>query len=91
MPNKDRPLVDRYPPNPGGEGWLVNEQQQLLTQFRPARSTVHAQWVEVRTFSWIRPRPPVPQTQRRMLRYNAILAWEAMLQTGWRRCLPPVR
>ena len=34
MPNKDRPLVDRHPPVPGGEGWLVNAQQQLMVQFK---------------------------------------------------------
>ena len=40
---------------------------------------------------WIPPNPPVPQTRRRMLRHNAIEAWNTMLKTGWRRCPPPVR
>ncbi|WP_114989536.1 DUF1651 domain-containing protein [Synechococcus sp. N19] len=28
---------------------------------------------------------------QRMLRHNAIEAWQTMRKTGWRRCLPPVR
>ena len=37
MPSKDRPLVDRHTPKPGGEGWLVNAQEQLVVQvqFKP--------------------------------------------------------
>ena len=54
-------------------------------------ATVHAQWVEVRTFSWVPPRPPAPQTERRMLRLNAIEAWQTMQKTGWRCCPTPVR
>ncbi len=76
---------------PGGEGWLVSAEQQKVVQFKPDASTVHAQWVAVRTYSWIPPSPPVPQTRRRMLRHNAIEAWNTMLKTGWRRCSPPVR
>ena len=79
------------PEQPGGEGWLVSAEQQKVVQFKPDASTVHAQWVAVRTYSWIPPNPPVPQTRRRMLRHNAIEAWNAMLKTGWRRCPPPVR
>ena len=84
----------RYKDNPakaGGEGWLVNAQQQKVVQFKPDASTVHAEWVAVRTYSWTPPSPPVPQTRRRMLRHNAIEAWNTMLKTGWRRCPPPVR
>ena len=76
---------------PGGEGWLVSAEQQKVVQFKPDTSTVHAQWVAVRTYSWIPPSPPVPQTRRRMLRHNAIEAWNTMLKTSWRRCPPPVR
>jgi len=43
---------------PGGEGWLYSAQQQRLCHFKPAMATVHAQWVEVRTFSWVPPRTP---------------------------------
>ena len=45
MPNKDRPLVDRHPPKPGGEGWLVNAQEQLVVQFKPDNPSPHAKWV----------------------------------------------
>ena len=79
------------PEQPGGEGWLVSAEQQKVVQFKPDASTVHAQWVAVRTYSWIPPSPPVPQTRRRMLRHNAIEAWNTMLKTGCRRCPPPVR
>ena len=86
MPNKDRPLVDRHPPKPGGEGWLVNAQEQLVVQFKPdSLSGCH------RTYSWVPPHPPVPQTRRRMLRHNAIDAWKQMQKTGWQQCSPPVR
>ena len=79
------------PEQPGGEGWLVSAEQQKVVQFKPEASTAHAQWVAVRTYSWTPPSPPVPQTRRRMLRHNAIEAWNAMLKTGWRRYPPPVR
>ena len=90
MANKDR-ATNPPPEKPGGEGWLVSPEQQLVCQFKPDSATVHAQWVAVRTYSWVPPRPPVPQTRRRMLRHNAIEAWDKMLKTGWRRCRPPVR
>ena len=51
MPNKDRPLVDRHPPKPGGEGWLVNAQEQLVVQFKPDNPTAHAKCVSVETYS----------------------------------------
>ena len=90
MANKDR--SNHEPPQkPGGEGWLYSEQQQKLCHFKPSMATVHAQWVEVRTFTWVPPRPPVPMTERRMLRQNAIEAWGTMQKTGWRPCTPPVR
>ena len=40
---------------PGGEGWLVSAEQQKVVQFKPDASTVHAQWVAVRTYNWIPP------------------------------------
>jgi hypothetical protein len=79
------------PEQPDGEGWLVCVEQQKVVQFKPDASTVHAQWVAVRTYSWSPPSPPIPQTRRRMLRHNAIEAWNTMLKTGWRRCSAPVR
>ena len=90
MPNKDRSYHEPEE-KPGDEGWLYREEQLLLTQVRADARHLHAKWVEVRTFSWVRPRPPVPQTSRRMLRHNALEAWSHMLKTGWVRCRPPVR
>ena len=86
-----RPDPKQHPVIPGGEEWLFSEQQQLVCQFMPDTPSIHAQWVAVRTFSWVPPHPPVPQTLRRMLRHNAIEAWQTMLKTGCKRCNPPVR
>ena len=88
---KEGPRYEDSHAKAGGEGWLVNAQQQKVVQFKPDASTVHAEWVAVRTYSWVPPRPPVPMTQRRMLRHNAIEAWETMQKTGWVRCRAPVR
>ena len=90
MPNKDRSFHES-PQKAGGEGWLYSEQQQKLCHFKPDTATVHAQWVAIRTYSYVPPRPPEPMTRRRLLRHNAIEAWETMQRTGWRRCPPPVR
>ena len=79
------------PAKPGGEGWLFNQQQERLVHFKPEASTLHAEWVRVRTYGWVPPRPPVPMTERRMLRHNAIEAWSKMLKRDWVRCRPPVR
>ena len=43
MANKDR-ATNPPPEKPGGEGWLVSPEQQLLCQFKPDSATVHAQW-----------------------------------------------
>ena len=88
---KEGPRYKDSPANVDGEGWLVNAQQQKVVQFKPDASTVHAEWVAVRTYSWVPPSPPVPLTRRRMLRHNAIEAWNTMKKTGWRPCHPPVR
>ena len=85
MPNKDRSFHEA-PQKAGGEGWLYSEQQQKLCHFKPDTTTVHAQWVAIRTFSYVPPRPPEPMTRRRMLRHNAVEAWQTMQKTGWRRC-----
>ena len=81
MPNKDRSFHEA-PEKAGGEGWLYSEQQQKLCHFKPDTATVHAQWVAIRTYSYVPPRPPQPMTRRRMLRHNAIEAWETMQNTG---------
>ena len=87
MPNKDRSFHES-PQKAGGEGWLYSEQQQQLCHFKPDTATVHAQWVAIRTYSYVPPRPPEPMTRRRMLRHNAVEAWQTMQKTGWRRCPP---
>ena len=77
---KEGPRYGDNPAKPGGEGWLVNAQQKVV-QFKPDASTVHAEWVAVRTYSWVPPNPPVPLTRRRMLRHNAIEAWNTKEKT----------
>jgi len=83
-----RPIPKDNPEKPGGEGWLVNEQQLLVCQFKPDTPSAHSKWVAVRTYRWVPPRPPVPQTRRRMLRHNSVEAWQTMLKTGYQRCHP---
>ena len=90
-------MLTRYPnpfeacDKPQGEGWLVNGDQQLVVQFKPDSSTNHGQWVELRTYIWVRPQPPVPQSRRKLTNQNASEAWKHMVKVGWRRCAPPVR
>ena len=84
-------ITDGSPHQRGGEGWLVNGAQELLVQFRHLGAAPQGQWVELRTFRWVRPHPPVPQSQRRILRSSAVDAWQHMLKVGWRRCAAPVR
>ena len=55
MPNKDRSFHEA-PEKAGGEGWLYSEQQQKLCHFKPDTATVHAQWVAIRTYSYVPPR-----------------------------------
>ena len=63
----------------------VFEQQQKLCHFKPDTATVEAQWVAIRTYSYVPPALHEPMTRRRFLRHNAIEAWR-MQKTGWRRC-----
>ena len=77
MTNKDRTLYES-PEMAGGEFWLYSEQQHKLCHFKPDTATVHAQWVAIRTYSCVLPRPPEPMTCRRMLRHNAIEAGDKM-------------
>ncbi|WP_186492256.1 DUF1651 domain-containing protein [Synechococcus sp. BIOS-U3-1] len=76
---------------PGGEGWLVNGDQQLLVQFKTDSSMTPGQWVELRTYTWVRPQPPVPQSRQKLSNQIASETWRHMVQVGWRRCAPPVR
>ena len=69
----------------------MNSVEGLLVRFSNDTPAAHGQWVVLSTYLWKRPNPPVPQARRRMLRHNAIEAWNNMQQIGWRRCHPPVR
>ena len=62
----------------GEEGWLYFEQQQKLYRLKPYPARVHELWVAIRTYSYVLPRPPEPMTRGRLLRNNAIEAWETM-------------
>ncbi|WP_115131786.1 DUF1651 domain-containing protein [Synechococcus sp. N26] len=88
---KEDSRYEDSPAKSGGEGWLYSEQQQKLCHFKPDTETVHAQWVAIRIYNYVPPLPPEPMTRRRLLRHNAIEAWETMRKTGRRRCPPPVR
>ena len=90
MPNNGRGIPEA-PEKAGGGGWMYSDQQQKLCHFKPDMATVHAQWVVVRTYSYVPPRPPELMTRRRLLRHNAIDAWQTIRKTGFRRCPPPVR
>ena len=61
------------------------------TLARCAKATAHAEWDTLATYSWKPPSPPVPMTQRRILRHNAIEAWNTLKKRGWRPCHPLVR
>ena len=77
MPNKDRQQVDRHPPKKG-VGWLVNAQQGKVYSFTNNSPTAHAKWVIVETRPLSGGGQPVV---RRMLRHNAIEAWQKILKT----------
>ena len=78
MPNKDRPQVERHVPK-SGVGWLLNDQQGKVCNFTNANPNSHAQWVIVETRPLRGSGQPVV---RRMLRHNAIEAWETMQKSG---------
>ena len=84
-PNKERPQVDRNAPKKG-VGWLMNTEQGKACSFTNDSPTARAQWVIVETRPLRGGGQPVI---RKMLRHNAIEAWETMLATGgWKRCRP---
>jgi hypothetical protein len=78
MPNKDKPLVDRDSPK-NGVGWLMNEIEGKVCRFANDMATGHAQWVEVETRQLHGGGQPVVS---RLLRHNAISAWETMQTSG---------
>ncbi len=71
---KEGPRNRDNPTKAGGDGWLVNDQQQKSVRFRNDMETAHAEWVTLSTYNWRPTSPPVPMNQRRMLRHNAIEA-----------------
>ena len=77
-------LLTPYPKK-NGEGWLLNEQEQLIVCFRNALPSAHAKWIELETRPMRGNGQPIV---RRMLRHNAIEAWTHMQKTGWKRCQP---
>ena len=42
---KEGPRYKDSPAKAGGEGWLVNDQQQKVVRFRNDMATAHAEWV----------------------------------------------
>lgn len=88
---KQRETPDETPEPQDGEGWLVNEQQELVCEFSADEPSSLGLWVTIRTFRWRKPDYPIPQARRRMLRDSAIIEWKTMQAAGWRRCSPPVR
>ena len=48
MPSKDCPFVDRHPQK-NGEGWLLNQQDQLIDYFRNALPSARTKWIELET------------------------------------------
>jgi hypothetical protein len=85
MPNKDKPIVDRHAPK-NGVGWLMKDIEGKVCRFSNDTPTAHAQWVEVETRPLKGGGQPVI---RRLLRHNALSAWETMQKSGgWKRCPP---
>ena len=56
MPKKDR-CFHESPEKASAEGWLYSEQQKKLCDFKPD-TTVHAQWVAIRTYINVQASPP---------------------------------
>ena len=52
-----RPDPRKHPVQSSGEGWLVSEQEQLVCHFKADTRSIQAQWVAVRTYCWVLPRP----------------------------------
>jgi len=82
MPKKDRPLVDRHQQK-NGEGWLLNEQEQLSVCFRYALPSADSKWIALYTRPMRASGQPIV---RRMLRHNAIEVLTHMQKTGCKYC-----
>ena len=65
-----------------GDGWLVNDEQELVCEFSADDSSTQVPWVTIRTFRWRKPDYPIPQARRRLPRDSAIVEWQAMQAAG---------
>ena len=64
--------------------FLQKEKRGNVCLFANDKATVHAKWVEVETRPLQGGGKPVT---RRLLRHNAIAAWETMQKSGgWKQC-----
>ena len=71
----------------GAQGWLLNRQEGLVVRFQQAMSPSSAEWVWVETGRFLAPGQATPEQRRRLLRVNAIKAFETMRLTGWERTI----
>ena len=60
------------------KGGCIPSTSQKLYRLKPDTARVHARWVAIKAYSYFPLRLPEPMTQRRLLRHNAIEAWENM-------------
>ena len=82
-----KPDKRQKPQVTGGQGWLLNRQEGIVVRFQQAMPTSHAEWVWVETGRLIAPGQATPEHRRRLLRVNAIKAFETMRLTGWERTI----
>lgn len=75
------------PLNSGAQGWLINRQEGLVVRFQQAMPPSSAEWVWVETGRFLAPGQATPEQRRRLLRVNAIKAFETMRLTGWERTI----
>ena len=69
---RELPKNHDKPAKADGEGWLVSSSQEKLVRFKNDTLSAHAEWVSFCTYSWKPLSPPVPMTQRRMLRHKCL-------------------
>ena len=91
MANSQHQAQSRSQPNLRGSEWLVNTIQQLVVQFKPELNSESTDWVSIRTYHYVPPKPPEPLSHRRVLDQYAIDTWNVMVKRGWRPCRAPAR
>ena len=74
----------KFEKKPGGEGWLVNPQEGLMIQMKPAQSTRHDQFVGLSTYR-LGPRRGQPICGQRMSRHLGIEMWMDVQKICWKR------